>query len=320
MSRIIDRTRQAMGWQNPFQKRAVSKIKRIVVHHSATASGSMATFENTWRNLGWRNGGYNEIILLNGDVEVCYPATVVTNGAGVWNPTSYHICIVGNYRKNGAQPSTAQMQSLLNRIRHNMGALNVPVQKVKGHKELMPTICPGMSMTNLRDQLRTPPTNNTNTHTVARGETLSGIAQHHGTTTAVLQNLNSIANANQIRVGQVLRLPAVNQSGVTTGSVNLRRGAGTNHSIIRLLPRNVNLTIASQVGNWLSVQVGNDNGWVHADFVRIGGSAPTTVSITELARQVIAGQWGSGADRTRRLTDAGHNANAVQAEVNRLLR
>ncbi len=47
---------------------------------------------------------------------------------------------------------------------------------------------------------------------------------------------------------------------------------------------------------------------------------PDEVSLTALAREVIAGKWGNGADRKRRLTAAGHDYKAVQAEVNRLLR
>ena len=40
---------------------------------------------------------------------------------------------------------------------------------------------------------------------------------------------------------------------------------------------------------------------------------------TELAREVIDGKWGNGEDRKARLTDAGYDYTAVQAEVNRLL-
>lgn len=54
---------------------------------------------------------------------------------------------------------------------------------------------------------------------------------------------------------------------------------------------------------------------------RLGGGAPAAhrPSITEVARQVIKGQWGNGAERRRRLEGAGYNYVAVQAEVNRLL-
>lgn len=57
-----------------------------------------------------------------------------------------------------------------------------------------------------------------------------------------------------------------------------------------------------------------------------GASDVTTVpptaaskSIAELASEVIAGQWGNGDDRKNRLTAAGYDYNAVQAEVNKRL-
>ena len=49
-------------------------------------------------------------------------------------------------------------------------------------------------------------------------------------------------------------------------------------------------------------------------------SEKTDKSIEELAREVIDGKWGSGPERKKRLTDCGYNYNAVQAEVNRLLK
>lgn len=48
--------------------------------------------------------------------------------------------------------------------------------------------------------------------------------------------------------------------------------------------------------------------------------APGQASVTEVARQVIAGRWGNGTDRTARLRASGYDPNAVQAEVNRLLK
>lgn len=54
---------------------------------------------------------------------------------------------------------------------------------------------------------------------------------------------------------------------------------------------------------------------------RVGGNAaPTRLSINALAQQVIAQQWGNGTERRRRLIAAGYDADAVQVEVNRLLK
>jgi hypothetical protein len=46
---------------------------------------------------------------------------------------------------------------------------------------------------------------------------------------------------------------------------------------------------------------------------------PAPSSAEAIAREVIAGKWGNGPTRTKRLNDAGHNAKAVQAMVNQIL-
>ena len=50
-----------------------------------------------------------------------------------------------------------------------------------------------------------------------------------------------------------------------------------------------------------------------------GGSSSSSKTIAQLAQEVIAGSWGNDPDRTQRLTAAGYDASAVQAEVNRIL-
>ena len=42
-------------------------------------------------------------------------------------------------------------------------------------------------------------------------------------------------------------------------------------------------------------------------------------SNTEIAKEVIQGKWGNGAERKKRLEDAGYDYAAVQKEVERLL-
>ena len=47
-------------------------------------------------------------------------------------------------------------------------------------------------------------------------------------------------------------------------------------------------------------------------------SAPSK-SVDEVANEVIAGKWGNGTDRSNALTNAGYDANAVQARVNEIM-
>lgn len=60
---------------------------------------------------------------------------------------------------------------------------------------------------------------------------------------------------------------------------------------------------------------------VQAEVNRIasGNTTTPTKSVTEVAKEVIKGLWGNGADRKKKLEAAGYNYNAVQKEVNRLL-
>lgn len=55
-----------------------------------------------------------------------------------------------------------------------------------------------------------------------------------------------------------------------------------------------------------------------ADLQLVNGSPQKTVD--ELAREVIRGLWGNGADRRNRLTAAGYDYEAVQKRVNELLK
>ena len=47
---------------------------------------------------------------------------------------------------------------------------------------------------------------------------------------------------------------------------------------------------------------------------------PVKKSVTEIAKEVIQGKWGNGADRKNRLEKAGYNYNEVQKKVNTLLK
>lgn len=68
--------------------------------------------------------------------------------------------------------------------------------------------------------------------------------------------------------------------------------------------------------------------WINIDDVSLSASATTTTSkpqpvlksVDEVAREVIAGKWGNGADRKARLTQAGYDYSAVQVRVNQLMK
>lgn len=56
----------------------------------------------------------------------------------------------------------------------------------------------------------------------------------------------------------------------------------------------------------------------------VEGKTRTTTAdnslLDKIAREVIAGKWGNGENRRRRLADAGYDYRTVQARVNQLLK
>ena len=56
------------------------------------------------------------------------------------------------------------------------------------------------------------------------------------------------------------------------------------------------------------------------NVVYTGKNTAATKTITELAKEVIAGKWGNGQDRKNRLTAAGYDYSTVQKKVNKLLK
>lgn len=63
------------------------------------------------------------------------------------------------------------------------------------------------------------------------------------------------------------------------------------------------------------------NGLSNPNLIRVGQQIkiPSKKSVDEIAREVLRGLWGNGAEREKRLTAAGYDYAAVQQRVNALL-
>lgn len=133
-------------------KRDVSVIKSIARHHSATKTGNVFIFQDYWNGtLGWETGGYHEIILRDGTVQLCYFDDDVTNGIGGYNISTYHICLVGD----GAF-TEAQEKSFNERTKAAMSRFGLNVENLLGHNEFRDhtsNICPGTDMNTVRKHL-----------------------------------------------------------------------------------------------------------------------------------------------------------------------
>ncbi len=73
-------------------------------------------------------------------------------------------------------------------------------------------------------------------------------------------------------------------------------------------------------GEYIYSRLGKIANEVNAQLgVKSSTTAASKKSNTEIAKDVIRGSWGNGVERKRRLTAAGYNYTAVQAEVDRML-
>lgn len=132
--------------------RKLSQVKYIARHHSATTDGDFNSFWKTWNGVkGWGTGGYHEIILRDGSVQLCYDPEEITNGVANHNTSTYHICVVGNSSFTAKQEEVFKERCL-----YNMKRLNVPVERVLGHREFKgaATTCPGINMDTVRQSLK----------------------------------------------------------------------------------------------------------------------------------------------------------------------
>lgn len=119
--------------------------KRIVLHHSASGPNT------TWRDIhqwhaeqGWAGIGYHYIIHADGGVYRGRPEAM--KGAHAYQDSTHEansdgigICLIGNF-ETGA-PTEAQLAGTVDLIRDIW--TRYPGVPVIGHKDVMPTACPG---------------------------------------------------------------------------------------------------------------------------------------------------------------------------------
>lgn len=108
--------------------------------------------------------------------------------------------------------------------------------------------------------------------------------------------------------------------------LNIRKGAGMNCATTGKYTGKGVFTITEVKDGWGKLKSGA--GWIYLEnssYCAIQGTTSTTTtaakkSVTEVAKEVIQGKWGNGAERKQKLTAAGYDYSAVQSKVNELLK
>lgn len=309
------------------------KKNRLIVHHWAgTAGGDTALMKPKGQNS---RGDVSASYILYSDGrligQVSEDLSPWTTGSADWGSITVE---TQNAANGGNWPIDQRAKDKLAQLmadlsdRHGWGELKLGTN-VRMHREFYATACPGPDMVASlpaiiakANQLRKggsgggggTPSGSTGTYTVAKGDTLSGIAGKYGTTWQVLQLLNGLADPNKIYPGQVLKVPSGGQPSKPSQSLSdvakavIRGDYGNGQDRVNRLraagydPAEVQAEVNRQLGQ--------------------GGSTTTSNSastIDRLAREVIRGNWGNDPERKRRLEAAGYDYYAVQRRVNQLV-
>lgn len=128
--------------------------KYIVIHHSATRSGSAERFAENHRARGMVNGLAYHFVIDNGTdgmpdgfIEVGNRWTQQLHGGHCrrreWNETGIGICLVGDFTQK--PPTPRQLDSLALLVRGLQEQFGIPIERVVGHGHLEgeSTECPG---------------------------------------------------------------------------------------------------------------------------------------------------------------------------------
>ncbi|MBI4617297.1 MAG: N-acetylmuramoyl-L-alanine amidase [Planctomycetes bacterium] len=143
------------GWKEPVEN--PRDWKAIVIHHSASARGNAATFDEWHKAKGWDGLGYHFVIgngtgSGNGEIEIGFRWHEQREGAhagNTWyNQHGIGICLVGNFEEEESEPTFSQMTALVRLCIHLTEIFGIPDSAIVPHKavrdaERGTTDCPG---------------------------------------------------------------------------------------------------------------------------------------------------------------------------------
>ena len=149
-----------VSWLPMDSRENRSRWQAIVIHHSATDYGCAAHEHKSHIYRGWDGLGYHFVInngvyrkgygRPDGMVEVGYRWTNQQTGShcrerhdssNYWNKHSIGICLIGNF--NNTKPTEKQWRSLVRLVSFLQERYNIPTNRIKGHRDIKPTDCPG---------------------------------------------------------------------------------------------------------------------------------------------------------------------------------
>lgn len=127
--------------KEPLKPLNLKKVDSIALHHMAHPTADVKTVESWHINQGWRAFGYNFWVAFDGTV---YEGRGFNMGAGVENQNDHIISIgfQGDYHSNPTEMPDAQFNAGVDIIKYVLEKVPT-ITMTGGHKDFMPTACPG---------------------------------------------------------------------------------------------------------------------------------------------------------------------------------
>ena len=133
--------------------RGFGDIGRLIVHHSASPLSTTTAQIKHWHTgvRGWSDIGYHYIIIGDGKVEYGRPISKIGAHCRGHNRDSLGVCVVGNNtvpEHKWSMQQVASLQDLVYGLK-----LVFPNLTVRGHNEYANTLCPGVDVQKLLDEV-----------------------------------------------------------------------------------------------------------------------------------------------------------------------
>ena len=141
---IQDVSAQLAGYPSPgYPRRAISAIKRIIIHHTATPANvsveRIADYQV--KNRGLPGITYHYCISDQGVIYQTQPLDVISSHAGNYSADSVGVCLIGNF--TSAAPPQPQLDATAALLAQLARQLNIPVDQIVGYSDLVTTGSPG---------------------------------------------------------------------------------------------------------------------------------------------------------------------------------
>lgn len=127
-----------LKWKGKLQTLYASKVKYIMIHHTAHPTWDIYDTHNYHQKKGWVGIGYNFFINPDGTI---FEGRGFNIGAGAtgYNYNSLHVCLAGNFEN--AKPTETQIKNCKELIKYLLSVVPSNVEII-GHKDIGATACP----------------------------------------------------------------------------------------------------------------------------------------------------------------------------------